>query len=572
MGFSESGLGSPGPLIPIERQSAATITLRAYQETSVAKAFRAHKAGHNPVLSLPTGSGKALIAAAIARMLVDSGASRVVITVPGRELAEQNEKALHAFFDPLDVGVVCAALGRREFDARVIVGTPQSLAGKVQFDPDCIIVDEAHQMPLHRGSWFAKLFDGLPNGRATPRIGLSGTTFRTADGAIYGGRKAWFDCEAFSISVAELVERGYLAPVRYVAPALRMTTKGVGKSAGEYNASQLVEANINQVEPQVALILAELATRRKAMLFAVNVDHAMAYCDAFRDAGEDPALIIGAMKGDARRDEVSAFKRGSKRVAVTVAAALTGFDVPEIDLLASCRPTMSAIVHSQSIGRGTRPAAGKPNCLVLDFAGNIPSFGPVHDPHFDKSGQPMGGVAPWRPCRACGTYQHFDEVACEACGVALPPRKVVTAHDLEFGTIRWHDETAAIRALVAERGTKGLPVESVAVHAYRKRDDPNSVSLMVSFGLGGQAIVRQWFKYLRSPYWADMWGDLLGLTPAPRKMEEAQSRRGELIRPVSIDIALDGSFWKVTHVEHEPDDEGSLPPSAPSVARVGVSA
>lgn len=546
-------------LLAIDRPAASPIVLRAYQETAVAKAVSAHKAGRNPVLSLPTGSGKALVAGAIARALIDGGASRVIITVPGRELAEQNEKALHAFFDPLEVGVVCAALDRREFDARIIVGTPQSLAGKVQFDPDCIIVDEAHQMPLHRGSWFARLFDGLPNGRATPRIGLSGTTFRTADGAIYGGRKAWFDCESFSISVAELVERGYLAPVRYVAPALRMTTKGVGKSAGEYNASQLVEANLDQVEPQVDLILSELATRRKAMLFAVNVDHAKAYCDAFRDAGEDPALIIGAMKGEARRDEVAAFKLGPKRIAVTVAAALTGFDVPEIDLLASCRPTMSAIVHSQSIGRGTRPADGKANCLVLDFACNIPSFGPVHDPHFDKSGQPMGGVAPWRPCRSCGTYQHFEAVTCEACGETLPPRRIVTAHDLEFGTIRWHDETAAIRALVAEKGTKGLPVESVAVHAYRKRDDPTSVSLMVSFGLGGQAIVRQWFKYLRSPYWTEMWSALLGLSPAPLKLEEAQSRRGELIRPTAIDIALDGSFWKVTRVEHEADVEEDGP-------------
>jgi DNA repair protein RadD len=523
----------------------------------------AHTAGKNPVLSLPTGSGKALVAAAIASVLAAEGAERLIITVPSRELAEQNERALLAFFDPDEVGVVCAALGRREVDRRIIVGTPQSLAGTVRFDPACVIIDEAHQMPLHRGSWFARFFDALPMGRATPRIGLSGTTFRTADGAIYGpGKKAWFNVEAFAISVAELVAKGYLAPMRYIAPAHRMTTRGVARSAGDFNAAQLVEANLHQVEPQVMLIMDEMATRKRAMLFAINVDHAQAYCDAFRALGEDTALIIGAMRADDRRSEVTAFKSGAKRIGVTVAAALTGLDVPEIDLLASCRPTMSAIIHSQSIGRGTRPAPGKTECLNLDFAGNIRSFGPVHDPHFDKSGQPLGGVAPWRPCKACGTYAHFDEISCQECSAVLPPSKIVTANDLEFGTINWNIETRAIRALVQDRGYERLPVEAIAVHAYRKRSDPTSISLMVSFGLGGDAIVRKWVKRLRSDHWTEFWISLMGEAPAPKTLQDALNRRHELVRPMSIDIEQDGAFWRVIGVDHSEggeDDAGPAP-------------
>jgi DNA repair protein RadD len=534
------------------------IVLRSYQSRASARAVEAHRRGCNPVLSLPTGSGKALVAAAIARALVAEGAARIIITVPSRELAEQNERALLAFFDPDDLGVVCAALGRREFHARIIVGTPQSLAGQVRFDPTCVIVDEAHQMPLHRGSWFAKLFDQLPRGKATPRIGLSGTTFRTADGAIYGGRAAWFDVEAFAISVQGLVDQGYLAPIRYVSPAVRMTTKGVSRSAGDYNEAQLVAANLHQVEPQIALFMDEMATRRRGMIFAINVDHAKAYRDALRRAGEDPALIIGAMHPGERRDEIAAFKSGAKRVAITVSAGLTGLDVPEIDLLGSCRPTMSAIVHSQSIGRGARPAVGKDNCLTLDFAGNVSSFGPVHAPHFDKSGQPLGGVAPWRPCRICGTYQHYEAITCEECDAVLPPRKVVTAHDLEFGTIQWTAETAALRALVAERGFERLPVESLAVHAYRKRHDPTAISLMVSFSLGNGAIVRQWFKRLRSGQWTETWRNLYGGTPTPTTIADALNRRHELVRPSSVDIEQDGAFWRVLGIDHGEPDEGVL--------------
>ena len=541
---------------------APTIDLRGYQSEAVAAAVAQHRAGRNPVLSLPTGSGKALVAAAIARTLVDAGAARIVITVPSRELAEQNEDALHAFFDADEVGVVCASLGRRETGRRIIVGTPQSLvAGR--FHPDCVIVDEAHQMPLHRGSWFARLFDRLPKDRATPRIGLSGTTFRTADGAIFGSKSSWFDVEAYAISVAELISQGFLAPIHYVSPAHRMTTRGVTRGAnGDYNATELVEINLDKVEPQVDLIMREMVTRKRGIIFAINVNHALAYRDALRAVGEDPALIIGAMRADDRRCEVAAFKSGAKRIAITVAAGLTGLDVPHLDLIASCRPTMSAIVHSQSLGRGTRPAPGKTECLNLDFAGNVRSFGPIHDPHFDKSGQPLGGVAPYRPCRVCGVYAHFSEITCDECGALLAPGKAVTAADLEFGTIQWTIETRALGALVADRGTRQLPVEAIAVHAYRKRSDPTSVSLMVSFALGEDAIVRRWVTRLKSTYWREFWVSLLGALPAPTTIAEAINRRHELVRPTSIDIKLEGAFWRVTSVNYCDDGDDVEPPFA----------
>ena len=54
-----------------------------------------------------------------------------------------------------------------------------------------------------------------------------------------------------------------------------------------------------------------------------------------------------------------------------------GFDVPEVDLVAMLRPTMSTGKYIQQVGRGVRPAPGKTDCLILDFAGNVQRHGPI---------------------------------------------------------------------------------------------------------------------------------------------------------------------------------------------------
>ena len=255
-----------------------------------------------------------------------------------------------------------------------------------------------------------------------------------------------------------------------------MTTRGVSRSAGDYNGAQLARANADLVEDQVTILLDALRHRRKGMVFAVTVEPAVAFRDEIRRQGAEASLIVGAMSAAERDAAVEAFAAGPVPLAVTVSAALTGFDMPAIDLIASCRPTVSPIVHTQSIGRGTRVAAGKTDCLVLDFAGNVARFGPVHRPHFDHSGQPLGGMAPCRPCLSCGTCNHQEEPACSHCGSELVVRRPVKSVELEYGIIAWGRETKALQALVDAEGWTGLPVESLALHAYRKRSDPTSVS------------------------------------------------------------------------------------------------
>lgn len=111
-----------------------------------------------------------------------------------------------------------------------------------------------------------------------------------------------------------------------------------------------------------------------------------------------------------------------------------------------------------------------------------------------------------------------------------------------------------MEALVDEQGWHRLRVESIALHAYRKRSDPTSVSCMLSFALGGDAIARLWFKSMYGWRWQAMWQRLLGGKPVPRSLEEAYRRRHELIRPASIDLDREDGFWRVTGIDYDEDE------------------
>jgi len=329
-----------------------------------------------------------------------------------------------------------------------------------------------------------------------------------------------------------------------------MTVDGVITTAGDFNQGQLVAANIDLVPAQAGLIVETLASRRRGMVFAVTVEHARAFVDVFAALGIRAELIVGDMLPGERTAAVEAFKSGRSQLVVTVAAALTGFDVPEIDLIASCRPTKSAIIHVQSCGRGTRVAGEKPDCLVLDFAGNVRRFGPVHAPNFDPSGKSRLQTAPWRPCTSCGTFNREEAWQCLHCGAGLRGRRPREKAPMEITRIDFRRASAAVDRLVELCGPRLLPVQEFTLEGHEKRDQPGSFSVRLKFDLGNDAIIYQWEKNLRSDRWARQWRALCGDDPAPRSFEETFGRRHELVRPLTVSIEKKDAFWRVVAVTH----------------------
>ena len=359
--------------------ATATVALRPYQDSAVTLALEALAQGEHPVLALPTGAGKSLVIAALADQLP----GRVLVATHRQELLEQNAAQLERLGDDPASGIYSAGLRRREDQARVLFGGIQSIyrrmdtlqqAGAFRY----IIVDECHRVPPPSlQSMYGTVFDACPDAQ---RIGLSATPYRSDDGLLHGGNDTWFTSMPVSVGIRDLTPE-WLAPLVGLLTAHDIDTSDVRSRLGEFVTRDLSQAACEDEAVQGAL--AELCTlaaaRQHWLLFCVDVTHSRLVHAALEDRGITAELLLGETHQDERRAALERFRTGASRALVNCEVATTGFDIPSIDCIAMLRPTMSKGLCVQMLGRGTRQAEGKLNCLVLDFAGNIERHTPLDE-------------------------------------------------------------------------------------------------------------------------------------------------------------------------------------------------
>ncbi|MCX5743923.1 MAG: helicase-related protein [Proteobacteria bacterium] len=164
-----------------------------------------------------------------------------------------------------------------------------------------------------------------------------------------------------------------LSPIvarRVVIDAIEL--EHVRTAAGDLDRRQLATVmNAPAAVRGVAKALAELAGARRTIAFAVDVDHAHALADALNVTRPGMARAIdGTASTDERRATLRDFESGAFQVLANCALFVEGFDSPAVACVAIARPTKSRALYAQMIGRGTRRAPGKADCLVLDFTGS----------------------------------------------------------------------------------------------------------------------------------------------------------------------------------------------------------
>ncbi|MSV27917.1 MAG: DUF3427 domain-containing protein [Bryobacterales bacterium] len=108
----------------------------------------------------------------------------------------------------------------------------------------------------------------------------------------------------------------------------------------------------------------------RALGFCVSIAHAQFMAKAFRDAGIPALAITSGSPANERTQAASMLRTGEVNVLFTVDLFNEGVDIPEADCVLFLRPTESATVFLQQLGRALRLSTGKTSCLVLDFIGN----------------------------------------------------------------------------------------------------------------------------------------------------------------------------------------------------------
>lgn len=401
--------------------------LRPYQETSIKMTYEwLQNNDGNPCLVLPTGSGKSVIIAEfIKRSLQSYPESHFLMLTHMKELIEQNAKKMLAVWPDAPLGIYSASIGKRQLGEPITFAGIQSVrnrASDIEF-VDVIIIDECHLCSHEEKGGYRTLINDLKAINPKLRvIGLTATPYRLGYGLITG-ESALFDGLIEPVSVLELIDDGYLSPLRSKLTHLRIDASDVKKRGGEFIESELQKA-VNTTLNNYSAVdeVVRLGANRKAWLFfCVGVDHAHEIKRLLTNKGIIAETITGATPKKERERIIAEYQAG-KITAITNANVLTtGFDYEEIDLIAFLRPTMSLSLYVQMAGRGMRIAEGKDDCLILDFAGLVSTHGPITELRTPTQSNKIKGDAPTKNCPQCAEIVSLSAKACPCCGFEFPP-------------------------------------------------------------------------------------------------------------------------------------------------------
>ncbi|MFZ1108465.1 MAG: DEAD/DEAH box helicase [Rhodomicrobium sp.] len=336
-----------------------TISLRPYQQDAVAAVFSSWQAGYRaPLLVLPTGAGKTITFAEVARRTQ----GRVLVIAHRRELiwqAQDKIELVTGIRPSVDMGY----MGAKAND-RIVVATVQGLARGRRIEGgqfELAIIDEAHH--ALGDNQYGAVLDAI----GAPKIlGVTATPYRADKKAL----AELFDDNPFSLGMLDLIELAKkteggegLCDITVKTLPVKVDLRGVHVRQGDFVDAEVADALAPLLDPLADLIAAEYADK-KLLAFCPLRATSRQWTEALIARG----LAAAHVQGDSpdRTEILAAYARNEVRFLSNSNVLTEGFDQPDIDAILVLRPTKSRGLFAQMIGRGTRLFPGKDKLLVLD--------------------------------------------------------------------------------------------------------------------------------------------------------------------------------------------------------------
>jgi len=395
---------------------ALDIEAKDYQQPILDELAQVRALGrHRNLLVAATGTGKTVMAALDYRRLRQAGrVDSLLFVAHRREILEQSAVIFRLVLGQQGFGELLVD-GLRPAIGRHVFASVQSLNDESAIDParfDMVVIDEAHHAPA--ASW-ERL---LARTAAKELLGLTGTPERT-DGLNHERHfpRPWVG----NLRVWNAIPHA-LVPFRYYL----LDVDGVDLSAlkwdqGGYASPELSGVLIGAAEAFVLKAVRALNERvaqrdqLRAIAFCVDIRHAEEIDRRLRQHGLRSQVLTGNTPTSERRQARNALNAGDIQVLCVVDIYNEGVDVPNVNTLFFFRPTESATVFLQQLGRGLRRAPDKAELVVFDLTGRQ-----HHQFRFDRNLRALLGHTP-RELREMvshgmgrlpsGCHLHFDEVA-----------------------------------------------------------------------------------------------------------------------------------------------------------------
>ncbi|NEW09380.1 DUF3427 domain-containing protein [Paenibacillus sp. SYP-B3998] len=352
--------------------NAQEITPNIMQQAALDALEQTRLNGHNKgVVIAATGTGKTYLSAFDVRKF---GAKKVLFLAHRDEILESSKKT---FSKVLNNAELCGKLtgAEKEWDKPYLFSTVQTLSRDDVLNRfnedyfDYIVVDEFHHA---EATTYKKVINHF-----NPKflLGLTATPDRM------DGRDVLTLCDnnvVYEIRLRDALREGLLTPFRYFG--LSDSTIDYNQielqSNGQFVEKELVRAlNNNERVDYIISMINKFGYDGRMMMglgFCASIEHARYMCEEFNARGYSSAYLTGKDSPEERQKVIARLEDESNplQIVFTVNIFNEGVDIPKVNLILFLRPTESATIFIQQLGRGLRKVAGKEYVTILDFIGN----------------------------------------------------------------------------------------------------------------------------------------------------------------------------------------------------------
>lgn len=343
---------------------------RPYQTEAIDADIAEYDKGVRRMLNvMATGTGKTITFAKLKERFKSRLPGQMLVLAHTEELVKQNltkiqeenpglkvEKEMAGTYASTDADIVSASvatLGR--------AGTTR-LSRFPWESFDKVVIDEAHHSV---GDAYARILEST--GSMAPDthkllLGVTATSQRPDGRAL----SEIFEKVAYVYSIRRAIEDRWLVPIRGYRVVTDTSLEDVSNSHGDFVRSELQRAVNNEARNRrIVEQWLKLGENRRTVCFTVDIEHACQLSDEFKKAGVKAEAIWG--DDPDRAAKIARHKNGETDVLCNCSVLVEGYDDPAIACVVLCRPTTSALLFTQMVGRGTRLAPGKTDLIVIDI-------------------------------------------------------------------------------------------------------------------------------------------------------------------------------------------------------------
>jgi len=322
------------------------------------------------ILQAHVGSGKTVVASEIIRMAIEKK-NRVLFLAPRRQLIYQTVEMLDKF--NIKCGMIMAGEPRNIAHLVQVASfdtiTSRVGSGRMELpEASLVIVDEAHMCVSPARIKILQEYKTVIALTATPAL---------ANGK---GMGFFYHDIIESLSMKEMVDKGFLVPMRYfIGNAPNLDNVNLNKD-GDYVEKQLACANDTpELIGDIFSNWYRLAKDRCTLVFAVNRKHATHLHDKWLSNGFITEYIDGdTLTEDRERIRLNVLE-GRTQVIINIGVMVAGVNWPRIDCIVIARQTRNISNWIQMCGRGSRLHDGKSDCLVIYHGSNFDELGRLDD-------------------------------------------------------------------------------------------------------------------------------------------------------------------------------------------------